>query len=78
MGSAEGLTDENIRGLLSCLPTPDEVKMLKNYKGEVSALANVEQFMLEVRIQAMLDDTFWELVIVISRSLDREHQHLRK
>ncbi|KAK9814344.1 hypothetical protein WJX72_004222 [[Myrmecia] bisecta] len=49
------LTDEEIVGLLQCLPTPDEAKMLQKHSVEAASLGSVEQFMLEVMGIPLLD-----------------------
>jgi len=42
------LSLDNSRSLLRLVPTPEEVELLTNYKGDVTKLGNAEQFFLEM------------------------------
>ncbi|TSL61285.1 Cerebellin-4 [Bagarius yarrelli] len=43
-----GLSDEHIASLRRYLPTPDDIEMYKSYKGDVSELHLVDQYMREL------------------------------
>ncbi|KAM9445963.1 uncharacterized protein Hap1MRO34_024664 [Clarias gariepinus] len=43
-----GLSDEHIASLRRYVPTPDDIEMYKSYKGDVSELHMVDQYMMEM------------------------------
>ncbi|MCJ8741858.1 hypothetical protein PDJAM_G00075570 [Pangasius djambal] len=43
-----GLSDEHIASLRRYVPTPDDIEMYKSYKGDVSELHMVDQYMMEL------------------------------
>ncbi|XP_060793384.1 uncharacterized protein LOC132896514 isoform X2 [Neoarius graeffei] len=49
VGEGEGgLSDEHIASLRRYVPTPDDIEMYKSYKGDVSKLHMVDQYMMEL------------------------------
>lgn len=44
----EGLTLDNLKALKNCLPTTDEMELVRDYDGDFSALGTADQYFKEI------------------------------
>lgn len=72
---AKDLSLENLKAIRSCVPTADEMKLVRDYQGEINSLSKADQFINEMlgfpKLQQRLDS------MIFMRKFDTEIQEIQ-